>query len=234
MDNHMDIFTIILSSGPVVKGVLILLIFASIISWAIILNRKKVLRKIARADKKFYQFFKEHKSLNLVNDSINNYQDSSLAVMFQNGFIELTKIKNQLEKSHSDIKLVDYMNSAGIESIERSLKTGANAANTIFEKRLSFLATIGSVTPFIGLFGTVWGIINSFSGLASGGGSIEAVAPGIAEALVATAVGLFAAIPAVWLYNIFNSKIVELNSQMDSFAQDFLNSVQRDVLTEEK
>jgi len=92
------------------------------------------------------------------------------------------------------------------------------------------LATIGSISPFIGLFGTVWGIIDSFAGLASGGGSIEAVAPGIAEALVATAVGLAAAIPAVWAYNIFTSRISKLNSQMENFGQEFLNLIERSVL----
>ena len=96
--------------------------------------------------------------------------------------------------------------------------------------RVSTLASIGSISPFIGLFGTVWGIIDAFSGLSMGGGSIEAVAPGIAEALVATAVGLAAAIPAVWFFNIFNNRIARINSQMESFSQDFLNLIERSIL----
>jgi biopolymer transport protein TolQ len=96
--------------------------------------------------------------------------------------------------------------------------------------RVSTLATIGAITPFVGLFGTVWGIIDAFSGLSTGGGSIEAVAPGIAEALVATAVGLAAAIPAVWFYNHFNNQITRINSQMESFSQEFLNLIERSIL----
>lgn len=234
MQGQMDIVEIILGSGPVVKLVLIALILASVFSWAIIIYKRKVLNKIEKNDKDFYSFFQEHSDLNEVNAKISEYTDSTLAVMFQKGFLEFTKIKNALEKSDLDKNLISYMSHTGLESLERSLKQGANISNTVLDKKLSNLATIGSVTPFIGLFGTVWGIINSFTGLASGGGSIEAVAPGIAEALVATAVGLFAAIPAVWLYNIFNNKITIINSNMDSFAQDFLNSVQRNLLIKGK
>ena len=114
--------------------------------------------------------------------------------------------------------------------LERGLKKGANETNEELGKLLSTLASIGSVSPFIGLFGTVWGIINAFAGLATGGGSIDAVAPGIAEALVTTAVGLAAAIPAVWFFNHFNSMNEKVNSEMESFGQDFINVVERSVV----
>ena len=110
------------------------------------------------------------------------------------------------------------------------MKKGANSSNIDLEDRLSTLASIGSVTPFVGLFGTVWGIINSFTGLAGGGATLDAVAPGIAEALVATAVGLAAAIPAVWFYNSFNTRVETLNTGIDSFEQELLNSVERSIL----
>lgn len=234
MQGQMDILEILLSSGVVVKIVLILLLLASVLSWAIIFLKKRTLSKVESSDEKFYKNFQENYDLDIINSTVKDYQDSSMATMFHKGYLEYTKLKNALEKSDSSQTLQEYMNSGGMEALERSLKQGANSANQILEKRLSNLASIGSITPFIGLLGTVWGIINSFTGLASGGGSIEAVAPGIAEALVATAVGLFAAIPAVWLYNIFTTRIATINSNMDSFAQDFLNTVQRNILTKGK
>src|SRR5665648_961798 len=103
--------------------------------------------------------------------------------------------------------IAQFFSEHGFQSLERALKTGYNSANEKMDVRISLLATIGSITPFVGLFGTVWGIIDAFAGLAQGGGSIEAVAPGIAEALVATAAGLAAAIPAVWFFNVFNNQI---------------------------
>ena len=108
-------------------------------------------------------------------------------------------------------------------------KSYINRSNLKLERSLSTLASIGSITPFIGLFGTVWGIIDSFQGLSKGGGAIESVAPGIAEALVATAVGLGAAIPAVWFFNHFSSRVTEFNSEMESFGQELLNLTERSV-----
>lgn len=234
MQGQMDIIEILLGSGLIVKLVLLVLILASVFSWAIIIYKRKILAKVEKSDEEFYKFFQDNSELNEVNARISDFKDSTLAVMFQKGFLEYTKIKNALEKSDSKRDLIEYMSGTGLESLERALKHGANLSNSILDKRLSSLASIGSITPFIGLLGTVWGIINSFAGLASGGGSIEAVAPGIAEALVATAVGLFAAIPAVWLYNLFTTQISSINSNMDSFAQDFLNSVQRNLLIKGK
>lgn len=230
MQGQMDILEILLSSGVVVKIVLLLLILASVLSWAIIFVKRKTLSRVEECDRKFYKFFQNSHELDEVNAGLSEFKDSSMATMFQKGYLELTKIRNAIEKSSSSQDLQQYMLNGGLESLERSLKQGANKANLVLEKRLSNLASIGSITPFIGLLGTVWGIINSFTGLASGGGSIEVVAPGIAEALVATAVGLFAAIPAVWLYNIFTTRIANLNSNMDTFAQDFLNTIQRSIL----
>ena len=109
------------------------------------------------------------------------------------------------------------------------MRKGVNRSNNNLNNFLSTLASIGSVTPFVGLFGTVWGIIDSFTGLASGGATIEAVAPGIAEALVATAIGLAAAIPAVFFYNHFSNEIAKINNEMEIFGQEFLNVVERSL-----
>ena len=142
---------------------------------------------------------------------------------------EIIKIKKCFEGCEKD-SLKRHFQNFGLGVIERAMSKGITDSNLKLDSYLSILASIGSITPFIGLFGTVWGIINSFTGLASGGGTLEAVAPGIAEALVATAIGLFAAIPAVWFYNIYSNENSKINSEMESFGQDFLNIVERSLL----
>lgn len=230
MGPEMNIWLILWQSGLVVKLVLLLLIFASILSWAIIVQKNKYLKRIEISNKQFDSMFKSQTSLTSIMDRISDYNDSSLSILFQKGYFELSKIKEKFSQNESLDKFPSYLKENGIHAMERSLKQGVNIANEELEKRLSMLATIGSISPFIGLFGTVWGIIDSFAGLASGGGSIEAVAPGIAEALVATAVGLFAAIPAVWAFNIFNNRVSKINTDMENFGQEFLNTVERNIL----
>lgn len=230
MHGDMNILLILWNSGVVVKVVLLLLILASVLSWAIIFQKKKIIKKVEQSNDEFNQYFKNSNNLAEIFEKANEYKDSSLSLMFQKGYLELVKIREKLKISQKEDELKLYFKETGVGAMERSLKQGANISNERLENRLSTLASIGSVSPFVGLFGTVWGIIDSFTGLASGGGSIEAVAPGIAEALVATAVGLAAAIPAVWAYNIFNNKIVRLNTQMETFGQDFLNLIERSVL----
>lgn len=226
----LDIFEILLQSGPVVKLVLLLLVFCSVLSWAIIFQKKKVIDQIEKNNQDFHDFFKGSTNLVEIYEKSQNIDDSTISVMFKYGYDELSKIREKLKSVGKDSGLRDYLTQHGVVALERSLKQGANESSTHLDKRLSTLATIGSISPFIGLFGTVWGIIDSFAGLASGGGSIEAVAPGIAEALVATAVGLAAAIPAVWAYNIFTTKITKMTSQMENFGQEFLNLIERSVL----
>lgn len=226
----LDIFEILLQSGIVVKGVLIALIACSVLSWTIIFQKKKVIKEVESNNLEFHQFFKSSTNLVEIYEKSQSSDVSTLSLMFRFGYEELSKIREKLTTVGKEGKLRDYLTQNGVDALERSLKQGANDSADYLDKRLSTLATIGSISPFIGLFGTVWGIIDSFAGLASGGGSIEAVAPGIAEALVATAVGLAAAIPAVWAYNIFNTKIAKLNSQMENFGQEFLNLIERSVL----
>ena len=230
MPDKMNIFQILLESGPVVQLVLLLLILSSVLSWAIILQKKKLFKKTEDANREFGSYFKNNQSLADIFERANDEPESSVGLMFKHGYIELTKIKEKLKAAGMEAEYANYIRNTGIHALERSLKQGITESNSRIENRLSMLASIGSVTPFVGLFGTVWGIIDSFTGLASGGGSIEAVAPGIAEALVATAVGLAAAIPAVWAYNMFNSRLGQINSEMESFGQDFINLIERSLL----
>jgi len=230
MHGEMNILLILWNSGVVVKIVLALLIFASVLSWAIIFQKKKIIKQVEEDNSNFLEYFKNSGNLSEIYEQTKVYGDSSLSFMFQKGYLELLKIKEKLKSTNQEEKLQTYLKETGVNALERSLQQGANISNEILDKRLDTLASISSVAPFVGLFGTVWGIIDSFTGLASGGGSIEAVAPGIAEALVATAVGLAAAIPASWAFNIFTMRISKLNTQMETFGQDFLNLIERSIL----
>jgi biopolymer transport protein TolQ len=229
MHGSLNIWQILWESGVVVKVVLILLVLASVLSWTIILQKYKELKAVVAANDKFYQFFKNSTSLSEINREAAENHESTMSLMFRRGYEELNKVGEKLSSGNKGT-IAQYFTEHGFQSLERALKSGYNTTNEKMDNRISSLASIGSITPFIGLFGTVWGIIDAFSGLSQGGGSIEAVAPGIAEALVATAVGLAAAIPAVWFYNIFNNQISRINSQMESFSQDFLNLIERSIL----
>lgn len=225
----LNIWQILWDSGLVVKLVLVLLILSSVLSWTIIWQKYKELKLITDANEKFSNFFKASNSISEINREANENHDSTMSLMFRRGYDELNKVSEKLSAS-SKGNLAGYFSEHGFQALERALKTGYNTANERMDLRVSNLASIGSITPFVGLFGTVWGIIDAFSGLSQGGGSIEAVAPGIAEALVATAAGLAAAIPAVVFFNLFNNQITRINSQMESFSQDFLNLVERSIL----
>ena len=225
----LNIWQILWESGLVVKFVLLLLVLSSVLSWTIIWQKYKELKAVTDANDKFSEFFKKSHSIVDINREANENHDSTMSLMFRRGFDELNKVSEKISSAGKG-SIAQHFSTHGFQSLERALKAGFNTANEKMDLRVSLLATIGSITPFIGLFGTVWGIINAFAGLSSGGGSIEAVAPGIAEALVATAVGLAAAIPAVVFFNLFNNQITRINSQMESFSQDFLNLIERTIL----
>jgi biopolymer transport protein TolQ len=229
MHGSLNIWQILWESGAVVKIVLLLLVLASVLSWTIILQKYKELKLVNEANEKFHQFFRSSNSISEIHREATEHHASTMSLMFRKGYEELNKVSEKISGSGKG-NIASYFSEHGFQALERALKTGYNSANEKMELRVSTLASIGAITPFIGLFGTVWGIIDAFSGLASGGGSIEAVAPGIAEALVATAVGLAAAIPAVWFFNMFNNQITRINSQMESFSQDFLNLIERSIL----
>jgi biopolymer transport protein TolQ len=225
----LDIMNIIWQSGIVVKIVLGMLIASSVFSWAIILKKRKLYKEIEENNKQFYEIYQNTSHLKDIMIKSELLPFSPYKNLFVSGFQELSKMKEAYTGQHQS-GLAFHFQNFGMGVLERGLKKGANETNEELSKMLPTLASIGSVTPFVGLFGTVWGIIDAFAGLATGGGSIDAVAPGIAEALVATAVGLAAAIPAVWFYNHFNSVNDRFNSEMESFGQDFINLVERSVV----
>ena len=226
---NLDILKMIIQSGIVVKIVLTLLILSSVLSWAIILKKRKLFKEVEENNNRFYEIYTSSDNLKDVMLKSEMLPFSPYKALFTNGYAELVKIKDAYTGQHKSGLSFHFQN-FGLGILERGLKKGVNETNTELGDLLSTLASIGSVAPFIGLFGTVWGIIDAFSGLAGGGGSIDAVAPGIAEALVTTAVGLASAIPAVWFYNYFNSQNDKVNSEMESFGQDFLNVVERSIV----
>ena len=223
---EIDLFKIVLESGFVVKSVFLVLILASIFSWSIILKKRKTLSRLRENDEEFQSMFRKSDSLKEIMYKAELMEFSPSREIFIEGYNELNRI---LEISDNE-----HFNTFGLRSIERSLQNGMNQANARLESLLSTLASIGSVSPFVGLFGTVWGIINSFTGLAEGGGSLERVAPGIAEALVATAIGLAAAIPAVWFFNHFTKENRNAVSEMENFSRDLLNLIERTISTQGK
>ena len=225
----LDLFKIIMHSGIVVKIVLALLVGSSVLSWAIIFKKRKIFKEVLENNNRFYEVYTTAENLKDVLIKSEMLPFSPYKSLFTNGYSELIKIKDAYSGQHKSGIAFHFQN-FGMGILERGLKKGVNETNEELSGMLSTLASIGSVAPVIGLFGTVWGIIDAFTGLAGGGGSIDAVAPGIAEALVATAVGLAAAIPAVWFYNHFNSLNEKINSEMESFGQDFLNVVERSII----
>ena len=227
MESHqMDMLTIILSSGPVVKGVLIALIVSSVVSWSIIFKKRKMIKDALNNNEEFLNLYQNSRKLSDIYAQSETLPFSPLKIVFVSGYNEFSKIKKTL---HEPEKLNEHFQKFGFQSLERGITKGMNEANNSLDHLLSTLASIGSVTPFVGLFGTVWGIIDSFQGLAGGGATLDAVAPGIAEALIATAIGLVAAIPAVWFYNYFSSQNIKLNNDMNSFGQDLMNVIERSI-----
>src|SRR3989344_471159 len=172
----LNIWQILLESGLVVKFVLLLLVLSSVLSWTIIWQKYKELKIVTEANNKFNDFFKNSHSITEINREANENHDSTMSLMFRRGFDELNKVSEKISGTGKG-SLAQYFSEHGIQSLERALKAGYNTANEKMDLRVSLLATIGAITPFIGLFGTVWGIIDAFSGLSQGGGSIEAVAP---------------------------------------------------------
>jgi len=226
--HDLNILKILWESGLVVKLVLLMLIVASIASWAIVFKKRSFLKKVRKNNQDFFAVYRGSENLKEVLEKSATLPFSPYKAMFVEGYTELSKIKDSFTGSpNPSVGIQDHFKSYGLGVLERALKKGVNQSNEQLEALLSTLASIGSISPFIGLFGTVWGIIDSFTGLASGGGTLEAVAPGIAEALVATAVGLAAAIPAVWFFNYFNNQNQIIHGDMESFGQDFLNTIER-------
>lgn len=208
--------------------VVFLLGVVSVYSWAVILAKRKQWQQAARDDQEFLRMYQSSASNEELQEAIKTIPASSLGTMFIQAESALDKIK--ASSNHKAAVLAEHFKIFGLATVQRALQQGRTQSLLRLGQGLSALATIGAVSPFVGLFGTVWGIISAFQGLASGGASLDAVAPGIAEALVATAVGLFAAIPAVCFYNFYQRKLENHEQFLESFSFEFLNAFERSLL----
>ena len=216
-------------AGFVVFMTLILLLASSIFCWAIIGSKWFELRKIGGSTEAFIKSFWDSRSLNDLNSRLGEYPYSPTREVFRSGYAELAR-SNQMREQTSSPEIAI---GAAMDNLNRSLQKAKLLERKRLEKNLSYLAIIASVAPFVGLFGTVWGIMNSFEGIAkTGSASLAAVAPGIAEALISTAFGLAAAIPAVVGYNLFGGRLRQQMMSVDGFCADFLNIVERYLVTE--
>jgi len=222
---HGSILGMVLDAGLMVKFVLLLLLIFSVVSWAIIFFKFKYYRKINKENKDFYSDYLKSNKLSDVNTAARKYKISTTAEVFRVGYEELSKINSQIKETDRSGEGISL---SSLDNIERSLNNASNSEMTKLESAIGFLATTGSASPFIGLFGTVWGIMETFQGIgARGSATLAVVAPGISEALIATAAGLAAAIPAVIFYNYFLNKSKKMVQEMDNFAAEFLNIVER-------
>ena len=197
----------------IVKAVIVILIAASIYSWALIFDKYKLFKKIDKSTTSFEEKFWKSRSAESFYNTLTNKEKDPIASIFQSAMAELIKTKSK---------------SSSVQSarVIRVLEISADNEIKLIEKHFTFLATVGSTAPFIGLFGTVWGIMNSFQSIAiSRNTSLAIVAPGIAEALFATALGLLAAIPAVVAYNKFNSDSKKYSARIENFSKRFLSII---------
>lgn len=228
----------ILSAGPVVQGLLLLLVGLSVVSWAIIINKRKQLNSIQESNDIFVDAFWKSASLEDMASKAKNYNNSNIALVFLAAYQELQRIAEKTfgpggAKDIADVGSDDSTKLYGIDNLERTIRKVSDAEIAKAESGLSFLATVGSISPFIGLLGTVVGIMTSFHNIAaSGSASLAVVAPGISEALFATAVGLFAALPAVAAYNYFVGQVRRVEMSVASFGSDFLNVAKRNFFKE--
>jgi len=236
---QINLINMISSAGLMVQFVLLMLLFFSITSWAIILIKYRYIKRAYQESAVFTELFWKSKDLSNAYRQAKELQGSPIARIFRIGYVELKKISQSgMSKNGDDGP--DRPSGlgarfAGMDNIKRSLRRAINTETTRMTQMVPFLATTGNTTPFIGLFGTVWGIMNSFHGIGMrGSASLAVVAPGISEALVATAAGLAVAIPAVIAFNYFMQKIKILESELNSFSADFLNIIERDILLMER
>jgi len=231
----LNIIQLIVAAGPIVKLVLLILVLFSIASWAIIFLKWMILRKARRENDVFLKIFWESRQFDEIYKSSKPLEQSPLSAVFAAGYAELQRFRKAKEKDNESPGGGSIEDSAFREavkdSIQRALRRAIASEITRVERAVPFLATTGNTSPFIGLFGTVWGIMDSFHKIGlTGSASLTTVAPGISEALVATAVGLFAAIPAVVAFNFFTNRIKVLETEIENFASDFMNIMERHIL----
>ncbi|MGD9080922.1 MAG: protein TolQ [Desulfobacterales bacterium] len=242
---QLDIVHMISNAGPMVQFVMLLLLFFSIMSWAIILIKYRYIRKAFKESAEFTDFFWKSRDLSNAFAKAKQLHGSPLARIFRIGYVELKKTSQSatqpsepnaaVNKPGGNQSMAMDTRFTGTDNVQRALRRAIATEMTRMTQMVPFLATTGNTAPFIGLFGTVWGIMNSFVGIGQkGSANLAVVAPGISEALVATAAGLAAAIPAVIAFNFFMSKIRVVESELQSFSADFLNIIERDILRIER
>ena len=224
--------SMIMRAGLMVQIVLLTLLLMSVMTWAIIFYKWRMFKQAVRENQRFHNIFLHQQRLSLIHEGAESLTFSPVASIYRAGYIELVRV-SRVRQQQAQPSLPDEPSGltkevAGMENISRALSKTAETELTRLERALPFLATTGSTAPFIGLFGTVWGIMNAFRSIGlAGSASLISVAPGISEALVATAAGLAAAIPAVVAYNYFIQRIRVLDNDMRTFTAEFLNIIDR-------
>jgi len=219
----------VFNAGPMVKFILAALLGLSIACWCVILVKTRLIRRAQKESEEFISIFRQRKNYAALYRDSEPFDDSHLAEIFRVGYAELNRLSKSLETKNIQELMVNP--ETLLENVERAIQGGMTSERQRFEKFLPLLATTGSTAPFIGLFGTVWGIMTSFQEIGlKGSANLAVVAPGISEALIATAMGLAAAIPAVVAYNHFSNKIRMIESEMSHFSTDYLNMLKRDLM----
>jgi biopolymer transport protein TolQ len=232
---EIDVVQMVTSAGLMVQFVLLMLLFFSVTSWAIIIIKFRYIRRAYKESEQFTDYFWKSRDLASAFAKAKVLPGSPLARVFRVGYLELKKVSQSgaALAAGADAPAHGPMAStfSGTENVKRALRREITSETTRMTQMVPFLATTGNTTPFIGLFGTVWGIMSSFHGIGlRGSASLAVVAPGISEALIATAAGLAVAIPAVIAFNYFMQKIKVIESELQSFSADFLNILERDIL----
>lgn len=228
MTVNTGVFHAIWSAGLVVKLTLLLLCGASVVSWALIIDKRRQFLQAVRANEPFLDSFWKATSLDVIFQQVQTNSQAPLARIFKTGYVELQKLATARQNPTAEDKPTGPPLLSGIDNLQRSLNKAIDQEISALEDRLTILATIGSTGPFIGLFGTVWGIMSSFQQIGvTGSANLAVVAPGISEALIATAIGLAAAIPAVVFYNHFLTHLKKQELTLTTFSSDFLNIAKR-------
>lgn len=226
MNESMTLWSLVASASWVVKGVMLILLATVFASWVVIVQRQRVLSAAKASYMDFEDRFWSGMDLSQLYREINQAPPAfGVENIFAAGFREFSRLRQQ---SNADSDAI-------MEGTQRAMRVATTRESELLENHLSFLATVGSTSPYIGLFGTVWGIMNSFRGLANvHQATLATVAPGIAEALIATAIGLFAAIPAVIFYNRFTTKLDQVVTNYETFSEEFISVLHRQVYKKSK
>jgi biopolymer transport protein TolQ len=224
-----SILDMMLNAGPMVKAIMLGLMGLSIACWCVIVVKARLIRRANKESEQFINLFRQRKNYAALYKDSQLLEDSHLAQIFRVGYAELNRVGKSLETKN--LQELRGNPEVLLENVDRAIQGGLMAERQRFVRFLPLLATTGSTAPFIGLFGTVWGIMTSFQDIGmKGAANLAVVAPGISEALVATAMGLAAAIPAVVAYNHFSNKIRMIENEMLHFSSDFLNMLKRDLM----